>query len=37
MYPQCGHTILHLISRMIAPQTQQVCTVASEAMMTRVL
>ena len=32
MYPQCGHTILHLISRMIAPQTQQMCTVASEAM-----
>jgi hypothetical protein len=28
---------LHLISRMIAPQTQQVCTAPSEAMATRVL
>ena len=37
MYPQCGHTILHLISRMVAPQTQQVCTGVSEAMATRVL
>ncbi len=29
MNPQCGQMILHLISRMTAPQTQQVCTVAS--------
>ena len=37
MYPQRGHTILHLISRMIAPQTQQWCTIASGAMSTRVI
>jgi hypothetical protein len=37
VYPQRGQTILHLISCMIAPQTQQVYTGASEAMSDRVL
>ncbi len=32
MYPQWGHTILHLISRMIAPHTQQLWTTVSWAM-----
>jgi hypothetical protein len=37
VYPQRGQTILHLISRMIAPQTQQLCTIGSRGMSSRVI
>jgi Peptidase_C39 like family len=37
VYPQFGQTILHLISCMIAPQTQQLYTIASWAMFSRVI